>query len=68
VAQACGPVAGSRHPSYAGRFERLGVTVGAWGTFVQRGNEVLLLEAEAPEAKLPFVRVLYLDWVKRVAG
>jgi hypothetical protein len=68
VAQACGPVAGSRHPSYAGRFERLGVPMGAWGTFVRRGDDVLLLEAEAPEAKLPLVRVLYLDWVKRVAG
>jgi hypothetical protein len=42
--------------------------MGAWGTFVRRGDDVLLLEAEAPEAKLPLVRVLYLDWVKRVAG
>ena len=42
--------------------------MGAWGTFVQRGDEVLLLEAEGPEEKLPFVRVLYLEWVKRVAG
>ncbi len=66
AAQACGPVAGSRYPSYAGRFERLGVPMGAWGTFVERGDEVLLLEAEAPEEKLPFVRVLYLEWLTRL--
>jgi len=28
---------------------------------------VLLLEAEAPEAKLPFVRDLYVEWLRRVA-
>jgi S1-C subfamily serine protease len=67
AAQACGPMSGSRHPSYAGRFDRLGVPMGAWGTFVQLGEEVLLLEAEGPESKLPFVRVLYLDWIRAVS-
>ncbi len=41
--------------------------MGAWGTFVDRHGEVLLLEAEAPEAKLPFVRDLYREWLGRVA-
>lgn len=69
VVRACGAAGrGAGVPSYAGRFDRLGVTTGAWGTFVRRGDEVLLLEAEGPESKLPFVRVLYLEWVKRVAG
>jgi hypothetical protein len=66
LAQACG----SRRkdvPRYAGRFERLGLTLGVWGTFLERPGEVLLLEAEAPEAKLPFLRDLYAAWVKRVA-
>ena len=34
---------------YSGRFDRLGVTIGVWGTFVSRPGEVLLLEAEGPE-------------------
>jgi hypothetical protein len=66
VARACGPAAGTRGVAYAGRFERLGVPIGAWGTFVQRDGETLLLEAEAPEAKLAFVRDLYLDWLNQV--
>ncbi len=67
VARACGAKAGTRGPAYAGRFERLGVAIGVWGAFQKRDGEVLLLEAEAPEAKLPFVRDLYVEWLRRVA-
>jgi hypothetical protein len=63
MARACGGVTGS---AYSGRFERLGGGLGAWGTFVHKGGELLLLEAEAPEEKLPFVRDLYLEWLDRV--
>ena len=67
VARACGAEAGTGGPAYAGRFERLGVAIGVWGAFQKRDGEVLLLEAEAPEAKLPFVRDLYVEWLRRVA-
>ena len=39
----------------------------SWGTFVERPGEVLLLEVEAPEAKLPFVHDLYREWLESVA-
>jgi S1-C subfamily serine protease len=68
IAQGCDPMAGAQDPSYGGRFERLGVPVGVWGTFVERPGEILLLEVEAPEDKLPFIRDLYLEWRERVAG
>jgi hypothetical protein len=66
LARACGQTmdAGT---SYAGRFDRLGVGIGVWGAFVERDDHVLLLEAEAPESKLPFVRDLYAEWLARVA-
>ena len=67
VARECGAEPGTGWPAYAGRFERFGARIGAWGTFVERDGEVLLLEAEAPEAKLPFVRDLYREWVPRAA-
>jgi S1-C subfamily serine protease len=67
LARACGPSAETGGATYARRFDRLGVVIGAWGTFGTRGDEVLLLEAEAPEAKLPFVRDLYLEWTRQVA-
>ncbi len=67
VARACDPRAGAEDPSYGGRFERLGVPIGVWGTFVERPGEVLLLEVEAPEGKLAFVRDLYLEWRESVA-
>jgi hypothetical protein len=66
VARACG-AASSARAAYAGRFERLGLAMGVWGTFVERPGEVLLLEAEAPEAKLPFVRDLYREWLRLIA-
>jgi hypothetical protein len=67
VAQACGARPGEAPPRYAGRFERLGLTLGVWGAFVERPGEILLLEAEAPEGKLPFIRDLYAEWLRRVA-
>ena len=38
-----------------------------WGVVLARGEETLLLEAEAPEEKAPFVRELFDDWVRQVA-
>ena len=54
-------------PRYARRFERLGVPVEARGLLVRRGAETLLLELEAPVAKLPIVEGLYDRWVGEVA-
>jgi hypothetical protein len=34
---------------------------------VARGEELLLLEAEAPEPKLAFLRDAFKGWVQRVA-
>jgi hypothetical protein len=38
------------------------------GELVERGGETLLLELEAPIAKLPIVEELYAGWVEKVAG
>jgi V8-like Glu-specific endopeptidase len=54
-------------PGYAFRVDRLGVAVGVRGELVERGGETLLLELEAPLAKLPIVEELYAGWVKQVA-
>jgi hypothetical protein len=54
--------------AYAFRVERLGVSVAVRGELVERGGETLLLELEAPMAKLPIVEELYAVWVKKVAG
>jgi hypothetical protein len=43
------------------------VALGAWGAFVSRGEELVLLEAEAPEGKLAFVRDAFSSWVRRFA-
>jgi S1-C subfamily serine protease len=67
LARACGQGANSTGGTYARRFERLGVALGVWGTFVSRGEELVLLEAEAPEGKLPFVRDAFSSWVHRMA-
>ena len=53
--------------SYAFRFDRLGVPVAVRGELVERGGETLLLELEAPIAKLPIVEELYASWVRQVA-
>jgi V8-like Glu-specific endopeptidase len=67
-ARVCGQDAGAGDATYARRLERLGVVTGTWGTFVTEGGDVLLLEAEAPEARLPFVRDLYMEWTRRAAA
>ena len=36
------------------------------GAFVRLGEEVLLLEVEAPEVKMAFVRELFESWARRV--
>lgn len=53
---------------YARRFERLGVPIEARGLLATRGPETLLLELEAPVAKLPIVEGLYDRWVREVAA
>ena len=55
-------------PRYALRFERLGVPTEIRGVLVRRGAEALLLELEAPVAKLPVVEGLYERWAREVAG
>jgi hypothetical protein len=66
VARACGQPKGTPALAYARRYKRMGVDTGIWGAFQRRGDEVLLLEVEAPQAKLPFVQDLYVEWLSRV--
>jgi hypothetical protein len=54
--------------AYAFRFDRLGVPVVVRGVLVSGESETLLLELEAPIAKLPIVEELYASWVRQVAG
>jgi hypothetical protein len=53
--------------AYEFRFDHLGVPVAVRGVLVSRQNETLLLELEAPVAKLPIVEELYDGWVQQVA-
>lgn len=53
---------------FAFRFDRLGVPVAVRGTLVARGGERLLLEVEAPVAKLSVVDELYARWTAAVAA
>ena len=53
------PAAARGGPSYAFRVDRLGVPVAVRGVLVQREGETLLLELEAPIAKLQVVEELY---------
>ena len=53
--------------SYLQRSTRLGVALADRGVVLARGEETLLLEAEAPEEKAPFVRELFDAWVRQVA-
>ena len=48
--------------------DRLGVPLAVRGALVSRESETLLLELEAPVAKLPIVEELYEGWVQQVAG
>jgi len=63
-----GGPAGGVTGSYAGRFDHLGVPAEARGVLVEREGESLLLEMEAPVAKLAFVEGLYDHWVREVAA
>jgi len=69
--QGGGPAAGASatdEPRYALRFERLGEPIEIRGLLVRRGAETLLLELEAPVAKLPIVEGLYERWSRDVAA
>jgi hypothetical protein len=73
--RACGQGAGraagpstAEVPRYALRFERLGVPIEARGLLVKHGSESLLLELEAPVAKLPIVEGLYERWTREVTA
>ena len=68
LARACGAGPGTLGPTYARGGQRLGVPLAFWGVVVERGTEILLLEAEAPEAKLRFLREAFLMWGNEVAG
>jgi len=67
ASRACGSGAGSG-VGYSRRFSRLGVAMGASGILVPRADGLLLLEVEAPEAKLPLVRDLFDAWARRLGG
>jgi S1-C subfamily serine protease len=54
--------------AYAGRFDRFGVPTEARGVLVEQEGESLLLELEAPVAKLEFVAELYDGWVREVTA
>jgi uncharacterized protein YqeY len=62
-----GAATGPGEPAYALRVSRLGVEIEARGVLVAREAESLLLELEAPAAKLPIVEELYASWVREVA-
>jgi V8-like Glu-specific endopeptidase len=55
-------------PAYAFRVDRLGVPVAVRGVLVTKESETLLLELDAPMAKLPIVEELYAGWIEQVAG
>jgi hypothetical protein len=62
-----GPATDHGEPAYAFRVTRLGMPIEARGVLVAREAESLLLELEAPVAKLPIVEELYASWVREVA-
>lgn len=66
LARTCGAPPGGT--AFSRRSERLGVVTSTLGAVVTRGDEILLLEAEAPEAKLPFVRDAFETWARQVAA
>jgi hypothetical protein len=63
-----GGPAGGVTGSYAGQFDHLGVRTEALGVLVERDGESLLLEMEAPAAKVAFVEGLYDRWVREVTA
>lgn len=67
AARACGQEPGATAAGYAHRFPRLGVVIGVQGVLLPRGDDLLLLEVEAPEARLPFLRDVFEKWVRLFA-
>jgi hypothetical protein len=63
----CGATRGAERSAYAFSFERLGVAMAVRGAVVERGDERLLVEMEAPVAKLLVVEELYTRWLETVA-
>jgi hypothetical protein len=63
----CRALSGPEEGGYAYRFDRLGVAVAVRGVLLPRGASSLLLEMEAPLAKLPVVERLYARWVETIA-
>jgi len=66
--RACGGQAEGAAAAYAGRLDRLGLPIEVRGVLVPRPGESLLLEVEAPVAKMGFVEALYGSWVREVEG
>jgi len=54
--------------AYGFRVDRLGVPLAVRGELVERRGDSLLLELQAPIAKLPLVEELYAGWVRQIAG
>jgi len=67
AARACGQGPGATAAGYAHRFSRLGVVITVQGVLVPQGEDLLLLEAEAPETTLRFVRDVFDRWVRSFA-
>jgi len=53
---------------YEFRFDRLGVAVGVRGTLLRHDGGSVLLELEAPLAKLELAQDLYARWVREVSS
>jgi hypothetical protein len=53
--------------SYASSFDLLGVPTEARAVLLERERDSLLLEMEAPVAKVPFVESMYTRWVREAA-
>ena len=60
--------AGAGPQVYSFRFDRLGVPIAVREVVVPAGDGSLLLELEAPIARLEIVDALYASWVRRLAA
>jgi hypothetical protein len=67
AARACGQGTGASAAGYVHRFPRLGVVIGAQAVLVPWGEDLFLLEVEAPETALRFVRDVFEKWVHTFA-
>ncbi len=68
LANQCGAGPGTIGPTFARGRGRLGVSMALWGVLLEHDGRVILLEAEAPEAKLPLLRDAFVSWVRGVAA